>query len=291
MKITLRQIEVFCAVAARGQVTRAADELAMTQAAASMALADLERQLGCVLFDRVGRRLVLSETGRLLAGRARELLDRAAEFETLARGEGGSFHLRLGASVTVGNHLLPALLVRLARRWPEARLEVARLNSSEVLAALRTHRIDAGFVEGPDADDDIRHLPWRDDRLRLFVAAGHPLAGRAVTPEALADAAFVVRERGSGTREVMARACAAAGIEPRIGFELEQPEAIRQCVKAGLGVGCLSALELEEAVAGGALACLDTPWLDMRRRIDVVLLKSRHPGAGTRALLEVCGLG
>ena len=290
MKITLRQLEIFSAVASHGQVTRAAQAVAMTQAAASMALADLESQLGSLLFDRTGRQLLLNDTGRLLLGRAREVIERVREIETLAQGQDPVFDLKLGASVTIGNHLLPTLIASLRLRYPHSQVHIARLNSEHVLDELRAHRIDLGFIEGPATRDDLLRLPWREDHLTLFAAPGHPLSGRELTATDLASCDWITREPGSGTREVMNRACAAAGFTPHIAFELEQPEAIRQCVKAGLGIGCLSTLELEDALRAGSLIALDAPWLDMRRSLDIVIHRRKFISQGLRAVFEACGV-
>ena len=188
MKITLRQLEVFNAVASHGQVTRAAQVLAMTQAAASMALAELEQQLGVGLFDRIGRQLLLNDTGRLLLSRARDVLDRAHDIETLAHGQDPVFDLHLGASVTIGNHLLPGLIARLKRDCPNGKLQISRYNTEQVLAHLLAFTIDLGFIEGPLEDDRFRRFPWQQDRLVIFCAPDHPLATRAVTPADLAGA-------------------------------------------------------------------------------------------------------
>jgi DNA-binding transcriptional LysR family regulator len=290
MKITLRQLEVFNAVATHGQVTRAAQAIAMSQAAASMALAELEQQLGVALFDRVGRQLLLNDTGRMLLTRTRDVLDRAHDIETAARGETSIFDLHLGASVTIGNHLLPDLIARFRHRYPNGRLHISRYNTEQVLAHLKAFRIDLGFVEGPAEDEDIRRLPWRQDRLMLFAAPGHPLAGRTLSGADLATAEWIVRERGSGTREVLDRACADGRITPHIVLELEQPEAIRQCVKAGLGIGCLSELELDDAFRAGTLVSLDTPSLDLRRRLDIVIHRQKHVSQGIAAILGECGV-
>lgn len=300
MKITLRQLEVFAAIAGHSHVTRAAAAVAMTQSAASMALADLEQQLGVVLFDRVGRQLVLNDTGRLLLGPARDVLDRARDMETMARGETAEFDLHLGATVTIGNHLVPGLVARLRRDYPHSRVRISRFNTEQLLAQVSGGQIDLGFIEGPGGDDSIRRLTWREDQLIIFAAPDHPLAGRgkapkarsaaALTPRLLSDTDWIVRERGSGTREVMDRALSAAGVTPRIAFELEQPEAIRQCVKAGLGIGCLSALELEDAFRAGTLVPLATPFLDMRRNLDVVLHRRKYLSRGIAAILQECGI-
>lgn len=290
MKITLRQLEVFAAVASHTQVTRAAQVLSMTQAAASMALAELEQQLGLPLFDRIGRQLLLNDTGRVILPQAREVLDRAHAIEIVAHGADSVFDLHLGASVTIGNHLLPGLLAKLKLAYPNGRLRVSRYNTEQVLTHLHAFQIDLGFIEGPVADERVRRLSWRQDCLKVFAAPGHSLLGRTLTPADLARAEWIVREPGSGTRVVLERACAENGVNLRIAQELEQPEAIRQCVKAGLGIGCLSELELDDALRAGSLQALNTPFLDLRRNLDVVIHRQKFISRGIAAVLNECGI-
>lgn len=290
MKITLRQLEVFAAVASHTQVTRAAQALSMTQAAASMALAELEQQLGLPLFDRIGRQLLLNDTGRVILPQAREVLDRAHAIEIVAHGADSVFDLHLGASVTIGNHLLPGLLAKLKLAYPNGRLRVSRYNTEQVMAHLHAFQIDLGFIEGPVADESVRRFSWRQDCLQVFAAPGHPLLGRPLTPADLAAAEWIVREPGSGTRVVLERACAENGVNLRIAQELEQPEAIRQCVKAGLGIGCLSGLELDDAFRAGSLQALNTPFLDLRRNLDVVIHRQKFISRGIAAVLNECGI-
>lgn len=290
MKITLRQLEVFVAIANHGQVTKAANAVALTQGAASMAIADLEQQLDAKLFDRVGKQLILNETGRLLLARAQDVLDRASDIESLASGRESMFDIRLGASVTIGNHLLPALVAGIRKRYPNARIHILRYNTEQVLAHLRDFSIEVGFVEGPAEDRRYRSFPWKKDQLALFGAPDSPLAGRTLKPADLAAADWVMRESGSGTRKVFERACAQHGIAPRIALELEQPEAIRQCVRAGLGYGCLSLLELKDAFKSGTLARLKAPFLDLHRNLNVVVNRDKFIGQGMSTILEECGI-
>lgn len=290
MKITLRQLEVFAAIAHTGHVTHAAERIAMTQSAASMALADLERQLDGPLFHRAGRSLLLNEAGRQLLPRAQEVLDRVREIESLPAGSAQGFDLRLGASLTIGNHLLPPLLAEIGIRHPHSRVEVSLKNTELVVADLLAHRVDIGFVEGPVHDDSLQRHRWRSDRLCVFAAPTHPLAGRSVDHADLRAAVWILRERGSGTREVFERALANACIVPDIRLELEQPEAIRQSVRAGLGIGCLSILELQDAFLAGWLAPIETHFLDLQRDLQILVHRGKYPSTGIRTLLSLCGI-
>ena len=290
MKTTLRQLEVFVAVANHGHVTRAAEAVALTQSAASMALADLERQLSVQLFDRVGRQLLINEAGRQLLPQAQEILDRVRTLEASAQGGESAFDLHLGASLTIGNHLLPALMAEMAERHPRGRLRLSLHNTEQVVAELLAFRIDIGFVEGPIQEPRLQRFAWRQDRLQVFAAAGHPLAHGTATPADLGQAAWVLRERGSGTREVFDRALANATLSPRVALELEQPEAIRQSVRHGLGLGCLSRLELQEAFEAGWLAPVATPFLNLERAFQVVLHRDKHLSPGIHSVLALCGV-
>ncbi|WP_263770371.1 LysR substrate-binding domain-containing protein [Propionivibrio soli] len=290
MKVTLRQLEIFAAIATYGQVTRAAEGVAMTQSAASMALSDLERQLGSPLFDRVGRQLVLNEAGRQLLPKALQVLDSVREIETAASSSTAAFDLRLGASLTIGNHLLPGLLAQLQERYPSSRFDVSLRNTEQVVADLLAYRIDIGFVEGPVQDERLQRFFWRHDRLSVFVPPEHRLAGKVATQDDLVGVSWILRERGSGTREVFDRALANATLPVRIAFELEQPEAIRQFVRAGLGLGCLPWLELRDACAAGWLALVDTPFLNLQRQFQAVVHRDKHLSLGIRSVLSLCGV-
>ena len=291
MKISLRQLQVFVAIASHGQVTRAAQTLALSQAAASMALADLENQLGTPLIHRSGKRWQLSDSGRSILPLAREVLDRVADIEAIGTTCGTAFDLHVGASVTIGNHLLPELLARLAGDYPQARLLIARHNTEQVVTRLLNFQIDIGFIEGPPlADSRLICQPWRADELQLCAAPSHPLAGKTASIAELKAARWVTRERGSGTRDCFERACANAGVRPDIVLELEQPEAVRQCVRLGLGLGCLSGLELREAFKAGWLQPVMAPALDLRRQLCIALHAQKHRTLGIRTLLALCGV-
>ncbi|MEI7613750.1 MAG: LysR substrate-binding domain-containing protein [Betaproteobacteria bacterium] len=290
MKITLRQLEIFSAIATHGHVTRAAEAVAMTQSAASMALAELEQQLDTQLFDRVGRQLMLNEAGRQLLPQALDVLDRVREIETVTGNASLAFDLHLGASLTVGNHLMPTLLGELARRYPDSHVRLSLQNTEHVIADLLAYRIDIGFVEGPVQDERLQRFFWQHDRMSVFVHPDHPLARKNATIDDLRNLSWVLREKGSGTREVFDRTMANASLNARIAFELEQPEAIRQSVRAGLGAGCLSMLELRDAFQAGWLAPVETPFLSLERKFQVILHRNKHLSPGIRAILSLCGV-
>ena len=288
MRYTLRQLEVFLTVAREGSVSRAAKTLFMSQSAASGALADLERQFNVHLFDRVGKRLQLSELGNSIRAQAQSLYDAAAGLEEALAGRTAVGRLRIGATLTIGNTLAVPLMARFLRSHPGAEPTLAVANTEEIARQVANFEIDVGLIEGEIEHPDLELTPWRDDQLVVFCAPDHPFARkRSLTDEDLRSASWIVRERGSGTRQAFDRAL--RGLQPlRIALELQHTEAIKGAVEAGLGVGCLSRLTLADAFARKTLHPCRVPGRDFHRQFFFLLHRQKHRSAGIKAWLAVC---
>jgi DNA-binding transcriptional LysR family regulator len=288
MPITLRQLEIFAAICQEGTLTLAANHIGLSQAATSQALAELENQLQRRLFDRNGRRLKQNSMGRELLPAAIDVLDRVRDIE---RGAGATaFNIRLCASLTVGNYMLPSFIARFAQRHPDARFQMEIGNTEHVIASLRRFETDAGWVEGLTRDPELQSFPWRHDRLVIVAAPGHPLAGRKTTPAALSDASWVLREKGSGTREVFEDAIAGKFGLLHVPIELGGIGAIKRAVMAGVGLSCISRSAIEPEFEAGQLAILQTPWLNLRREITLLIHRQKYLDRGLRQFLEFCGV-
>lgn len=289
MRYTLRQLEVFLAVARVESVSRAAEALFMSQSAVSGALADLERQFDVRLFDRVGKRLQLSELGRSLRARAEAVLDQARELERALERRQTVGRLRIGATLTIGNHLVVPLMARFKREHPGAELTLNVANTEEIARQVANFEIDVGLVEGEIEHPDLEVARWRDDDLVVFCAPGHPFARkRTLRDDDLRRAAWIVRERGSGTRQTFDRAMRGLLPELDIVLALQHTEAIVGAVEAGLGVGCLSRIALEEAFRRGSLRPCRVPHRDFRRQFFFLLHRHKYRGAGVEGWLALC---
>ena len=293
MRITLKQLDVFAAIAREGSVTRAAQWLNLTQSATSMALADLETQLGDKLFDRLGRRLQLNPLGARLLPLAQETVARVREIEDIALGDAaGAGRLQLCASLSIGNYLMPQVIARLLQAHPDLEIRLDVGNTRHVIESVRQFSCDIGFIEGFCHEPDIEVLPWREDELVIFAAADHPLATQTViTPEALAMADWILREPGSGTREVFDNAVAGRLPGLRVRLELSHTEAIRRAVEAGIGIGCASRLTLDDSLASGRIRILPTPYLDLKRSLFILRHKARYQSRNLQSLLKELTLG
>lgn len=289
LRTTLRQIEIFVATVQKGNVTQAAAAMGMTQSAASMALADFENQLGTKLFDRIGKRLALNETGRTLYAKAVEVTERTYEMENLSGNASGAANLQLGASSTIGNYLLPQIIGKFSTRYAGSRIQLDVGNTHHVIDAIRHFKIDIGFVEGPCLDPDIDALFWRADELAICAAPDHALARHARLDAAiLRKARWILRERGSGTREVVEQLLTTQLGATELCMELGGTEAIKRAVESGMGISCLPTIAVIGAVERGHLVILDTPFLRLTRTLHILLHKQKYRTSGIVRLLEFC---
>ncbi|MEO7041913.1 MAG: LysR family transcriptional regulator [Gemmatimonadaceae bacterium] len=289
----MHHLRVFTAVAEHGGFSRAAVALRLSQPAVSKSVQELERQVGLALFDRVGRTPKLTDAGESLLIRARELFGvaRMAEEELAAlRGlERGI--LRVGASTTVATYFLPAILARFHAQHPGVRLRVLSANTRAVARKLVEGRLDIALVEGPVEHERISVMPWREDELVVIAPASHPLLRkRRVVPADLADEPFILREPGSGTRQVAESELARYGVHPTASMQLGSTEAIKQAVAAGLGLAVVSKASAADQLALGYIAVVRLRGVTFRRELTELQLIGRRPSASAaafRTLLQV----
>jgi DNA-binding transcriptional LysR family regulator len=289
MRYTLRQLEVFLAVARTGSVSRAGQELGLSQSATSSSLADLERQFDLQLFDRMGKRLRLSMRGAAIRAQAEAVLEQARDLERGFESRAIEHRVRVGATLTIGNYVAVPLVARFMRAHPAIALTLDVANTEQIARQVANFELDVGLVEGEVDQPDLETTAWRDDQLVVFCGAQHPLARkRALTDDDLLAADWIVRERGSGTRQAFDRAM--RGLLPRlkVALTLGQTEAIKRAVEAGLGLGCVSRIALEDAFARGTLKPCRVPHRDFRRQFYFLLHKGKQRSAGMDRWLAFC---
>lgn len=295
MKYSFRQLEVFCATAHHENISRAADELAMSQSAASSALKDFEKQFGIQVFDRVGKKLQLNEFGRLLQPRAEELLARAEELENLLGvhahpEEAPRGSLKVGATLSIGNYLVSEFIARYLAENPGTHIDLEVANTARIAEMVAHFDLDVGLIEGEIYHQDLDISRWREDDLVIFCSPKHPYADLGeLSEQQLLEAVWILREQGSGTRQAFDRAM--YGLLPRLNIfmELQHTEAIKRSVEAGLGLGCLSEITLTEAFGRGSLIPLKTPGKNFHRYFYFIVHKQKYRSAGLERWLEICG--
>ena len=257
--MTFEQLRVFVAVAERGHLTKASALLSLTPSAVSASIRGLEERYGTPLFDRVGRGIVLSDAGRAFLPEAKATLASVLATETMLRdlgnGQRGTLHLQ--ASQTIASYWLPALMARFHERFPLVQLCLTLGNTQSVARAVIEGAVEIGFVEDRVDDTLLSSTRLCDDQFVVVVAPGHPWAdGRLLSPAALLDGKWIMREQGSGTRSAFEEMLAAVGVDSAaldVAFTLPSNEAVRAAVMTGVYVTVLSTLVVTTELKAGLL--------------------------------------
>lgn len=288
--MTLEQLRIFVAVAERQHVTQAASELNLTQSATSAAIAALEARYGIKLFDRIGRGIVLTQTGRDFLVEARAVLARAKAaaqvLNDLAGLKRGS--LTIAASQTVANYWLPSRIQAFRMAHPDIDLHITMANTEQVARAVHEGSADLGFVEGEVDNASLAISKIDGDSLVVVVGMKHPWVGRTkITPKDLLTTAWVLREHGSGTRSMFEAALRKSGIrfsDLRIALELPSNEAVRAAVESGDCATAISDLVVAQSLAAKTLhrVKIDLP----RRSFYVLRHKERYASHVEKALIK-----
>ena len=289
MRYTLRQLDVFLAVARDESVSRAAQALAMSQSAVSGSLSDLEGQFNVQLFDRIGKRLQLSTLGRAVRIRAEAALEQARDLERALEDRNQVGRLRVGATLTIGNYVAVPLMARFLREQQGAEMTLSVGNTLEIARQVANFEIDVGLIEGEIEHADLDVTPWRHDQLVVFCAPGNPLGRkRVLNDDDLRAAPWIVREVGSGTSQTFDRAMHGLLPELNIALALQHTEAIKAAVAEDLGIGCISKIALEDAFARGTLKPCRVPHRDFRRQFFFLLHHQKYRTAAIERWLQLC---
>ena len=289
MKFTIRQLQIFLAVAKHQNISRAAQSLHMSQSAASEALLNLEHMYEVSLFDRVSNKLALNAIGHTLRREAENLIAHCQSFEEKLLDHTDVGHIKVGASFTIGNHLATRYLAGYLANYPEADVQLDIANTPDVVARVLNFDVDIGMIEGEVHHRELELIPWREDELIVFCAADHPLARKkTLTNKDIKEALWILREPDSGARHTFDRALAGLLPDINIYLELRHNEAIKNAVESGLGIGCLSQIVLKKNFANGDLVPLTLPRRNMRRTFYFALAKKRFRLESVKSWMETC---
>ncbi len=288
--MNLSQLKAFLAVAQDRSFSRAAEKLYLTQPAVSKQIQALEEGLGMRLFDRVGRSILLTQAGNILHDHAHiafRTLEEARETINQLRGLQRG-HLRISAASTIGTYMLPQPLGELKAQFPGIEISLAITNKARVVQQVLNHEVELGFVGPPVEPAELEMEEYLLDELVLIMAPTHRLAREeSVGVAELAEEVFILREQGSGTREIMEEELGRVRVNLKKAMELGSTEAIKQAVAANLGVSIVSKFAISLETLQGRLAVARLPELNLRRQLFVI-----HHGGRTLspAAQEFCSL-
>lgn len=278
MRLTLKQLQIFEAVAELQSYTQAAKQLYLTQPAVSMQIKQLEEEIGLPLFDRIGKSIQLTDAGRELLIHSRTIHHQIEEAEQSLQELRGIKRGRLNLIMaSTANYFTPKLLAGFCKRYPNIRISLKVANRAGLLEALEQNTADMVIMGEPPATMPLKAEIFLENPLVIIAPPEHRLAGkRRVSLRDLASESFIVREIGSGTRAALERFLATHRLERPQGLEMNSSEAIKQAVQAGLGLGIVSLHTLEMELTLKRLVVLNVQGFPIMRHWRLVYREDRH---------------
>ena len=288
--MNLRHLESFVAVSDYLNFSRAANELNIAQPAVSQQIRALETELGMDLFDRIGKKVTLTEAGRALLPYARQILTlvNAAENEVRERDQLKRGRANLGAPPTVSIHILPTRLMQFKQEWPGLEVMLREAGTQTLLGLIEDGKLDLAIVATDVLPDSVESAPFLEETYVLAVSARHPFLGKRqnVRMADLSAEPFILFSEGYKLREVTLRACRAAGFEPKIALDGGTTQSALEFISAGLGIGLVPELALTESNGIHAVRISDQ---NLRRELGIIWLKGRSLSPAARTLRDFLG--
>lgn len=291
MHISFRQLEIFVSVAKLGTVVRASEKVGISQSAASMSLNELEKVLEVPLFMRVGRNLKLTPFGESQLVLAEEILNLAHKFEKFGRQGLEEYKIRIAASQTIGNYFLPKLMAEFMRKNPSINLDVSFYNSEDVIEKVSQRGVDLGFIESSLDPKNLWKCSCRKDKLVIVASKNHPLAKKSLlTLKDLLAAKWILREQGSGTRDIFVQAMGNYFDKLNVAMNLDQHLAILNLVENSDFLTPVSESIVADRITSGALVKLDAPFLPLSRQWSLIGLPGQIPNEHIKKFIEFLGI-
>ena len=291
MKLSLRQLQIFCAITRQGSTTGAGQLVSLSQSAASAALNELENALGTRLFDRVGKRLVLNDNGHALLPQAMKMLESAQQIEDsfLLPDAGLTTRLQIGCSSTIGNYVLPRIIAALRASAPLLRVDMDIGNSAMIARKVAQFEIDMGLIEAPCHLPELISEPWLVDEMVIVAGRSHPLASQAeVSLSDLQHAEWLLREPGSGTRGEVEHLLLRHLHDLADMRQMGSSEAIKRTLAQGICISCLSRRVVADLLASGELQVLSSPLPPLTRRFFLIRHRDKFVSTSLQRFGEQC---
>jgi len=286
----VHDLQVFLAVATHLNFTHAGEKIRLSQPGVSARIRLLEEELGVKLFEQVGKKVALTEAGRILEPYARRVVmaledvrQAIEEYQGLERGS-----LRIGASTTPGIYLVPRLITQFKSQYPKMDIRLSIENTRRVEEGIVKNEFDLGFVGGHLINEEVEVVPWLRDEIVLMVPPGHRLARRKRIKWAdLSKEPFIFREPGSATRAVVEKQLQTRHLQVKEVLELGNPEAVKQAVVSGLGVAFLSRFTVEAELKAKILVVKKVQELPLVRELRMIYRKGKHLSRATGVFMEM----
>lgn len=285
--MTLRHFQIFISVCDEQGMTQAARQLHISQPSISQAVKELEEHYQVRLFERLGKKLFLTPAGQELLHYARHIISLSAQTEKTLRSFSLAAPIRLGATLSIGESIFIDIITRLKKAMPEQEVYSHVHNTAALEDALLRDELDAALVEGSITSAYLTQIPFLEDEL-VFIIAPDQLPPAGFTMEQLADLPFILREKGSGTRNLFEHVMNQHHLQCHVTGSYNNTESIRQAVAAGLGVSAISSRLVAKELQEGKLASFTIPGITFRRSFRIVYHKNKYLTAGLKTFIDLC---
>lgn len=286
--MTHRHLKIFITVSDLGSMTAAAKALFIAQPTVSQAVSELEDYYGVKLFERLSRRLYITEQGKKLLSYARHIIDLFNDMKQ-EMNEDNYTVIKVGASFTIGTCMLPSLVNQFTKNYPSLQIKGAIKNTKDIENMIIHNDIDFAIVEGTLHDPSIIATPFMDDHLVLVCGKNHPLyKTKVILASELSEHKFIVREKGSGTRELFENIMETNEIIWNLSWECNTSDALKTAAMNGIGVSVISQRLVEEQVKSRELNIIKVDGLDFERKFSVAYHKNKFLTNSMKAFIHLC---
>lgn len=286
--MTLRHIRIFVSVYRNSSITKAARELHLAQPSVSFSIRELEEYYGQRFFERIGRRIYPTEAAREFYGYAVHIVSVFEKMEKEMKNKDEIGVIRVGASITIGTHILPSLIRKFQEKFPDIRMEAVVNCSSEIEQLLLQNEIDVGLIENQPFSESVCSIPFMEDSLAAIVSVGHELTGRGcVSLKEMAEYPFLMREKGSAGREILDASFHMEQINVHPAWESSSTQAIVQGVAKNLGVAVLPYLLVKRDVEQGVISQVRL-CRPIRRKLNIIYHRSKYISKGIQTFMDLC---
>lgn len=285
--MTLRHFQIFISVCDEQGMTQAAQKLHISQPSISQAVKELEEHYQVRLFERLGKKLFLTPAGQELLHYARHIISLSAQTEKTLRSFSLAAPIRLGATLSIGESIFIDIITRLKKAMPEQEAYSHVHNTAALEDALLRDELDAALVEGSITSAYLTQIPFLEDEL-IFIISPALLPPEGFTREQLTELPFILREKGSGTRNLFEHVMNQHHLQCHVTGSYNNTESIRQAVAAGLGISAISSRLVAKELQEGKLASFTIPGITFRRSFRIVYHKNKYLTAGLKTFIDLC---
>lgn len=285
--MTLRHLKIFCEVCKTGSITRAAENLYLAQPAVSVAISELEKNYNIRLFERINKRLVITEIGKIMYGEACSVLNAFSEFEEQAKSATKTEKLRLGSSLTIGKYMIPHIVSEISEAFPEVKLTIKIQQTKLIEDMITRGELDFALIESKPSSESIRVIPFYEDKLVAVCAADY-VVEKEISAADLQKHKFLLREKGSAARDYFNGFCEREKIEITPCLESVSTQAIIQCLTALGGISILSYHLVKDFLDDGTLKQIHIKNADFIRTYSIIMHSNKHLTPCQDKILNLC---